>query len=148
LLRFICFNPVKAKEGKMKRKLLMFTVLSVMISSFCYAEDLSEKQSELFKAAILGDINEVERLITAGADVNGQNSFGHTPLMAAAFANRKEIVEFLIACGADVTIRDNRGANALVYALLKCNKQVAVDLETAMNNAQVEKNKFSYWKNI
>jgi uncharacterized protein len=57
----------------------------------------------LFDAASAGDIDEVTRLLTAGADVNAREGRdGATPLHAAALASQPAMAEVLIAHGADV----------------------------------------------
>ena len=52
-----------------------------------------------------------------GADVNGSQASGWTPLMLASYKGYKEIVELLIAKGADVNARDDNGKTALLEAL-------------------------------
>ena len=49
----------------------------------------------------------VNRLLKAGADVHGTDSFGLTPLMRAALFNtRAEIIHALVEAGADVMARE------------------------------------------
>ena len=48
-----------------------------------------------------------------------RTSFGHTPLMLAAFAGNAGLVEALLARGADVELIDNSGRLAFHHALLR-----------------------------
>ncbi|HVP08846.1 MAG TPA: ankyrin repeat domain-containing protein [Burkholderiales bacterium] len=58
-------------------------------------------EGPLAAAAYTGDAALVERLIAAGAKVDGQRR-GETPLMAAASAGNRAVAELLVAKGADV----------------------------------------------
>ena len=68
----------------------------------------------LMAAALYGDVELVKRLLAAGADPNGANTAGVTPLMWAA--PRVEIVQQLLDAGADVHARSEDGRSALVIA--------------------------------
>ncbi|MHC4536722.1 MAG: ankyrin repeat domain-containing protein [Planctomycetota bacterium] len=62
----------------------------------------------LHEAASNGDIEQVESLISEGADVDAQNSIWWTPLQYAASKGHKEIVELLLAHDADVNYHEKR----------------------------------------
>ena len=66
----------------------------------------NDKQWKLQEAASRGDVNEMKRLIAAGANPCTQPvcdcGEGLSPLFAAASAGEPEAVEFLITQGADV----------------------------------------------
>ena len=61
-----------------------------------------------------GDI--VDILLQNGADVNLQNTSGHTALIAASSFGYKEIVEILVQKGADVNLQDKSDKTALITA--------------------------------
>ena len=67
-------------------------------------------------AALAGKVEIVERLIKAGADVNGKNREGTTPLHEAGFMGQDEIAALLLQNGADVRARDENGQIPLNYA--------------------------------
>jgi ankyrin repeat protein len=73
----------------------------------------------LHTAARKGNREIAELLITKGADLNAQNSYGYTPLHIAALGGEKEIVALLLAAGADVTARDRFNRTCMNYALKK-----------------------------
>lgn len=51
-----------------------------------------------------------------GADINGRDDRGRTPIMAATHGNRVDTVRTLIQAGADINLRDNRSDNPFLYA--------------------------------
>ena len=71
---------------------------------------------QLIRAAEAGDTPTVQRLLKEGADINGRDAQGRTPVMAATLGNRVETVRALIQAGADINIRDNRLDNPFLYA--------------------------------
>lgn len=79
----------------------------------------AEKQAltaQLIQAAEAGDTTKVLQLLEAGADLNGQDAQGRTPVMAATHGNQVATVQALIEAGADINLRDNRLDNPFLYA--------------------------------
>lgn len=66
-------------------------------------------------AAAGGSVEMVQYLVSLGADVNGRDSDGDTPLMnyCCDMGNGLAIAKVLISHGADVTLRDKNGWTAL-----------------------------------
>jgi ankyrin repeat protein len=74
---------------------------------------------ELIGAAERGDVQEVERLIKSGVDLNIRDNWGRTALIWASSRNNIEVVKLLIEAGAHLNIRDNDGGwTALILASL------------------------------
>jgi len=71
----------------------------------------------LHDAARNGDIDQVQLLISQGADVNGKNRMGWTPLHTAIRNRQQALIEPLIAKGADVNAKDNSGQTPLHVAV-------------------------------
>ena len=67
---------------------------------------------ELIDSAMNGDLDKVENLIEAGANVNLQSKDGYTALIWASKYGYVEIVEKLIEAGANVNIKNKEGQNA------------------------------------
>ncbi len=84
-------------------------ILPVTILQTCCEGDLSH-------AAAQGDLELVQRLLEAGADVNGTDAWGHTPLLSACWAGHKEIVQVLLERGADPTATTPRGWTGIRFA--------------------------------
>lgn len=57
-------------------------------------------ETALHYAAWIGDLDEVKRLVGAGADPNLTDSIGETPLHGAAASGRVDIVAYLLSVGA------------------------------------------------
>jgi len=54
----------------------------------------------------MGHLENVRRLLQQGADVNGRNAMGDTPLIAAAHTGGADMVRLLLEFGADGTMTD------------------------------------------
>jgi ankyrin repeat protein len=65
----------------------------------------------LSKAAQMGDLKNVESLITAGVNPNTPNQDDRTPLYYAALFNRDEVTALLLASKADPNFRAASGAH-------------------------------------
>jgi ankyrin repeat protein/tRNA(Arg) A34 adenosine deaminase TadA len=65
-------------------------------------------QSSLIEAAGQGNLNEVRRLLAAGADVRARDSSGRTALLAATQGNHEAVARALIDAGADVNAQDSQ----------------------------------------
>lgn len=70
----------------------------------------------LWQIAKLGDVDQLERALARGADVNARNNLGLTPLMMAAYHGQTDMVKALVEHGADVNSVDNRGLRAAMLA--------------------------------
>ena len=80
--------------------------------------------TELMIAANGGDVEEVKRLLAAGAKVNVANNDGYTALMFAAL-NGVDTARLLIEKGADVNVTNKRGYTALIAAALTGHTDIA-----------------------
>jgi len=72
----------------------------------------------LRNAVVRGDVDEVRRLITAGADPNAVDRDGWSPLHDAAWGDRPEIATLLIQAGAKVNRLTSDGTSPLHQAAL------------------------------
>ena len=68
-----------------------------------------EGRSDLHYAALDGDLGNVEKLVSAGAEVNLQDRRGWSPLHFAAQTGAANVVTFLLAHGALVDLEDTFG---------------------------------------
>ena len=64
-------------------------------------------------AVLAGKVDIVEQLIKAGADINGTNRDGGTPLHEAAFMGRDGVARILLQNRADVAARNDNGETPL-----------------------------------
>ncbi len=76
-----------------------------------------ERAKTLHDAARDGDIDQVQLLLSKGANVNEKNRMGWTPLHTAIQNRRQALIEPLIAKGADINATNNRGQTPLMAAI-------------------------------
>lgn len=72
--------------------------------------------STLFYAIESGDLTALRAVLAAGADVNGQDSDGWTPVSWATLGNQEQMVMELLRAGADPSIKNKEEKSALDYA--------------------------------
>ena len=65
-------------------------------------------------AAAFGNLDIVEQILEAGADINGKVSYGDVPLTQAAIERNKDIMRYLIEEGADVNIPNAFGISPFI----------------------------------
>lgn len=78
--------------------------------------DSVDKNEELRKAAAEGNVDEVKKLLDGGMNVDSQNEYGMSPLMAAVCRSQKDTVDFLIKHGADVNLKNVHGRSSVSMA--------------------------------
>ena len=79
----------------------------------------AKKNKPLFAAVRDGDIEQVKKLISQGADINAKDERGLAPLWIAAKAHNMELLEMLIAKGADVNTEDENGHTVVDHCILE-----------------------------
>lgn len=100
----------------MKHKTVI-TNLITLLMGFAVTTCLFGQNPDLFRKVSSNDLNAVNELIDAGADINQQESTtGYTPLMMALNSNGTEMAELLIEKGAGFKIKGNDGATTLILA--------------------------------
>ncbi len=70
----------------------------------------------LILAAKRGNVKEVERILSAGADADYRGMWGMTPLIWTASKGHNKVAELLLARGADVNVKANNQSTALMWA--------------------------------
>ena len=88
-------------------------------------------RSLLHIAALLGQVDVLERLLKAGDDVNITDDSGRTALHYAAQTGNSEIAQVLIRNGADVNLEDTSGLKPLALAIKGGKNDVVRTLLTA-----------------
>ncbi len=74
-----------------------------------------ELGERLIQAAKKGLLEEVQRLVEWGADVDSRGTWGMTPLMWAASKGHGPVLKFLLDRGADVNAQANNSSTALMW---------------------------------
>ncbi|KAJ8543342.1 hypothetical protein K7X08_005865 [Anisodus acutangulus] len=94
----------------------------------CKLYDLLQLGDTLHRAARKGDVADIKKCIAEGANVNGRDQNGWTPLHRAAFKGRIEGVKLLIKHGAKLDVVNYCGNAPLYLAIEAGHKEVAMYL--------------------
>lgn len=74
-------------------------------------------ETALFYAVRSGNLAMIEYLITAGANVNHQNTLGNTVFMESATRNRSDAYDFLKQAKPDLKLKNNKGQNIISFLM-------------------------------
>ena len=97
---------------------MVVAIVPAVVVALTLTGCLSTKTSttDLFELVTTGTPQEVQAVITNGADVNAQDDSGMTPLMYAAEYNpNPDVLTVLLKAGADVNVADNYGLTPLMW---------------------------------
>jgi len=89
------------------------------------AADPGDGTTPLHWAVYRNDVEEVKRLIAAGANVNAGNDYGSTPLSEAAITGNVEVIDHLLKAGAKVDATNADGQTALMVIARTSNVEAA-----------------------
>jgi len=129
-------NQLNLKSFIMKKSVVVlalalgFSISNLNASNEILSSDVNEvivkpvEVSPLCKAVATGNVEEVDKLIKAGADVNAKSN-GMQPIHYAAKFNRVELIKVLITAGSEIHTPCDQGYTALRHA----QKTHAVDAE-------------------
>ncbi len=124
------------------RKLL--TKRAVNINQLCAVEaSTSLGRSPLIHAVVRSNLETVQLLVNAGADVNGRDADGMTPLMHAADRSRWDMVPFLLDHGADPNLVQNGTEPPLSYVAAKVSSPDGIPCIRALLAAGADANRFA-----
>lgn len=99
---------------------MIFTLLAALLATAPQAAPAAapaplpspeRRQELLFDAARIGRVDMIDTLLKAGADVNGYDQRGFTPLILAAYNGQAAAVEALLAGSADPCKPDAKQGN-------------------------------------
>ena len=82
-------------------------------------------QNEWRRAAIEGDVNVIERLVTEGQAVDSRDRYGQTALMLAAMHGRKVVVDLMLAHDGNLNVTAKYGLSALMLAIINRHDDIA-----------------------
>jgi len=113
-------------------------LLTLAFSDTAYAQTAPSASdiasySGLHLAAHNGHVAEINRLVTAGADLNARDRAGRTPAHVAAFASHDEALTALANRGADMNALENRLYDVLTIAAVADDPQL-VSLAMKLGN--------------
>jgi ankyrin repeat protein len=96
---------------------------------------LLAQQDDLFSAVRAKDVTRMQQALKAGADVNGRNENGETPLHLAVGDEAPAVVEALLEAGAIPILTDWRGVGPLAIARDKKNDRLVTTLTAALGTS-------------
>lgn len=104
---------------------ILALIIGFSIFNLNASEEISASNSEIYlqttevsplcKAVATGNVEEVERLLRNGVDVNAKSN-GMMPIHYAAKYNRVELIKVLITAGSKIHEACDKGFTALRYA--------------------------------
>jgi len=111
----------------MKRRVTILVLMVLFALTGVAQAGLNE---DLFAAVKKGNLLEVQRLVSAGADVNTKDDVGNTPLhWTAGFVQghkgHADVARLLLSKGAEVNAKDNDGKTPLQVAEGQGEKELA-----------------------
>ena len=98
------------------------------------------KEELLIAVVKKDDLHNIAQLLSAGADINYQDKYGHTPLIEAVACGHIEATKLLIAKGSYLEMYNNEGDNALLLATQKGNLEIVKALLEAGANVNAYNN--------
>ncbi len=98
-------------------KKIFFSFFFILLSISLFSETNKELTNKLVTAVSRGEIGKIERLLSQGAEIDGFNNIGITPLTMAVIRNNAAILELLLEKGANPALPALSGLTPLEYAL-------------------------------
>jgi ankyrin repeat protein len=93
-------------------------------------------QAVWYKTVIEGDVNEVNRLVSQGYDIDSWDRYGQTALMLSAVRGHKALVDVLVAHNAKLDVTAKYGLIALMLIILYRHIEIADSLIEAGADTQ------------
>lgn len=97
-----------------------------------------ELSKALTAAALGGDLQRLQTIISQGADINAAPEKGWTSLMNASLNGHNHIVKYLVSVRANLDIKDDTGFTALMYAASYKKADIVETLVAAGSNLAVQ----------
>jgi hypothetical protein len=112
------------------KRLTTYITILLLLTSLAINTAFAQQPpgKSLGQSVVDGDIDQVKKQISSGADVNTKNRMSWTLLHTAIRNKRTEIAQLLIDKGADVNARDNRGRTPLHFAVESGQKDIVETL--------------------
>ena len=93
--------------AKIKNKKILLALLLNSKKLDIYSRE--KYMTPLHCAALEGNIEYADMLVSMGSDINKKDLHGNTPAHIAAIKNNKDFIDFLVSKDADLSIKNNKG---------------------------------------
>jgi ankyrin repeat protein len=123
----------------MAKRVSMNWVLSLLVVTLVGCSEPDRPSIELYLAVHRGDINQIERHIHWGTDLNTIDADGRTPLHVAARQGQTSVVKMLLKNGAKPELKDRWGNSALHAAIVAGRTQIADLLAEAGGEVEADR---------
>lgn len=95
-------------------------------------------RTPLMAAIYTGQVDDIQILLKAGADIEAKDSKGLTPLLVATYQGKVEALSILLKAGANIEAKDSQGRTALMIAAESGNVELVNALLKADANIEAE----------
>ena len=136
VIHFLAASGAHFNIAERWAKLDQFVFMNANINAF----DRNQNSTALHKAVASGQLDVVDKLLTAGANVNVTNKLGNTPLHGAVIMSSSSIADRLLAAGANINAVNKDGNTPLHIALRKKNISLVETLLAAKADINVANN--------
>lgn len=120
----IIISTIKKPNAIMKTK--KATLLLLYFALFSSLTVLANPKTQgLFESALKGDVNEIQRLVKNGFDINTKDKNGSNALFYAVGVNNSEVIKLLLKHGININEKNNNGNTPLMIAGT-FNKEIAL----------------------
>ncbi len=132
-----CYQKASAQgHGKAKAKCMKLSEGGLLMFS-----NTNLPKEELLEYSVKkNDLNNIDQLLNAGANIDYRNSCGRTPVIEAVTCGHIESTRLLIAKGANLELYSNEGDNAVLLAAQKSNVIIVRALLEAGANVNASNN--------
>lgn len=137
LLFFFLTNSLRSQSKDMiKLEWYHYILLTPMIIQSAVEDawkglekNFQKKENEstitpLHSAVRQGDLNEIQILVSKGADIHARDYRGETPLFYAVEKNSTQITEFLLKQGANPNSKNNKNSSIILQAIKNKNLEL------------------------
>lgn len=96
---------------------ITYVLIFVLLTVFTFTYINPVMAEDFFELVIDGSLEEVQKAVDTGADINARTKDGKTPLMYAAYGNKNpKVIKVLLDASADINARDKDESTPLMYA--------------------------------
>lgn len=97
------------------------------------------EDGQLSSAAVAGDLEQAQRLVAEGADIDAADSSGRNPYLIVTATGDVEFLQWLLDAGANPLATDEQGGTGLIHAADAGNVEVVRILLTTAEREHIDR---------